>query len=317
MEYEVKLWVYFTENGFPACRFIPAEEVSDAMKQAIINDIRKHGYMFDEMCQTMPVLNTGECVVLEDELIEELICKAYGFDGETYQKYLAHAPNKPPMSEGQGFEDYPIKQAVWVLKDEFEGLKNELLSGKYNFEIIPTDGYMLRRGDVLRFTAEDSSDYFEVGIKAYAFGINLFALSDLKNLQNIDEESIVNLVARSDRFVSGNAFKDGTPLSYRFSGLAYETIQKQFEKCYGNYMLEFLSQAEFDCKIDLVVFDINARYERPILDCPKDNTDECADAIRELNQRYEASVKEENERLEKSRQTYLRLKEKLAQKKKP
>ncbi len=305
MKYEVREWTYYSDNAPTLCGFLPVE-VTPAIEQAIVNDIRMHGYVLDDRSELVPVLNTGECVPLDRETIERLVCRAYGFDGETYEKYLIHAENIPHESDAKKFfSDCPMRSIVWVCNESFGELKDEILNGQSNVEIIPRCYAVGKRGDVIRFVREDEADFFEVGVRDYLQGSG-FNITDVEMLKNTDTRSILDLIA-DEPFVSD------IPVEYRYAGLSGEKIKERFEYFYANWNLRMIYSGEFDCNIDVVVFDRDFTFTGTVADCPED-IPVPSEVTSEITAKYEKAVEEENRRLEESRQRMLRLKEKMKKK---
>lgn len=306
MKYEVREWTYYSDYSPSLCGFLPVEPTS-AIEQAIVNDIRMHGYVLDDRAELAPVLNTGECVPLDRETIERLVCRAYGIDCERYEKYLIHAENIPQESDSKKFfSDCPMKSLVWVCNEAFDELKDEILNGNGNVEIIPSRYAVAKRGDVIRFVREDKTDFFEVGVIDYLYG-SVFNISDVAELENTDTRSILNFLSADEPFASD------IPVEYRYENLLGEKIKERFEHFYSTWNLQMIYSGSSDCNIDVVVFDRDFTFTRTIADCPDDIPvpEEVTDA---LTAKYEKAVEEENRRLEESRQRMLRLKEKMKKK---
>lgn len=312
MVYEVVTWVY--DNPMAKSNFDKVEAVTDAIKQAIVNDIRKNGYLFDAISGASPVLNSGEMVSLsfDFDLCEELMCQAYDFDVEQYRQYSDKICNVPD-TEING-PDEPIKiennlkSIVWVKDDAFSALKDALLNGNSNAEMIPCTHIFLKKGDVVVWKREDESDSFELQVKAFLPG-TVTKLSDIKKMEKTDTQSIVRLVCPQ------NGFESEEPLLYRNENRSGEEIYNDFKDNYGTWLLSFLTANSFDCSIDMIVFDKNMSFERPVLEMPDDRK-LSDDVWKKIHDSYTELQKEEEALQRKRNETYLKLKEKVKAKKK-
>lgn len=325
MEYQVREWTYMSELYSPSCCFVAVDEINEGMKQAIVNDIRKHGYVFDETCEMSPVLNTGDCVFLDSELCEELVCRAYGFDSDTYHSYLVHALNEPAEPADREFDsesypepqepiptsfvcEYPMRQHVWVNCDGYDELKRALLSGEGNLEILPRDYVATKKGDVIRFEREDRGEYFELGVAECVRGS--IALSCIGELDSVCAPDILRIVAQKDEY------EYSVPARYRLEGLSGKEVCQVFADTYGTCYLSALYNYRMDeCTISAVVLDSNIKFEGVLLACPQDMPAP-QEVIKRLKGRYEESVRAQNEREEQRRLYLLKLKEKLNNKNK-
>ncbi len=289
MEYRILEWVQSSPKFLRANQFITVPEITPAIKQAIVNDIRENGYILSNEYYLSPLLNTGEIVNVDEELAAELVCRAYGFDRDRYNEYLTYARKEPlPNFSGRLEFDYPIKQVLWVKSSGFDELKRDLLSGKSNVEIIPSCEIAMKKGDVMRITNEDGTDFFEIGIKEHVCGI-LSEISDFTRMENTDTESLLNLILPFKKYVPSE------PVKYRFECLPGEEIGVLFEKFYGLWELHMIAKYDFDCAVDAVVFDTEPKFERTVLDSPKDIPLESSVAA-EIEARYLKGKKAEKKR---------------------
>ncbi len=266
MELEVIGWVSLSPKYRPTCDLLTETNVSRGVVQAIVNNIRKNGYIFDETWQVCPVLNNGKYVPLNKDFIENLMKEAYGISDKTYQKYLKYAL-KAPMA---GCKDipHPITKIEWVKNAGFDDLKHALLECDFNVELIPESSIRLRAGDIIRFEKEDESDYFEVTVKSHIDG-GLIELSDIADRHFSSTLEILNLIG-----IPKTNFEKNDHLKYRFEELKGEKLINAFEKTYGFYALYMISNSEsdylFDCVIDGVVVDKNVEVIEPKLSSPKE-----------------------------------------------
>lgn len=154
-KYRVVEWAQISPHT--SCCFAYVE-LTDAIEQAIVNDVRANGYFFGDEAlfggelQVCPVLNTGEAVLLSDDDCMELVCKAYGLSEEEYERYLHHVVKNPYIdltTQKKYTCEYPIKRVVWINDDAFDDFKASILSGKSNVDIIPDDYIQLKKGDVV------------------------------------------------------------------------------------------------------------------------------------------------------------------------
>lgn len=315
MEYRVVEWTPIRPHT--TWCFVDVEP-TDAIKQAIVNDIRKNGYMFDTTelyggtLQVSPVLNTGEIVILSDELCKELICMAYGFSDEDYDNRFDHVANNPlyELATSSKFTcEYPIKRIVWINDDAFDDFKDEILRGDSNVDIIPDDYIYLKQGDVIRYTSEDESKYFEVQVKDFLPGC-VTEISDIANFDKVNTMDIVNLI-------SHNKYTCDELLLYRYEGENGQDVYDEFERIYGTWLLTSIATAvgDFNCRINLVVFDKNVTFEQTVLDMPKDIA-VSEEVLNGIEQQYQEYLDKVARYKEEERQRILRLKEKMAKRKK-
>lgn len=314
MEYRVVEWTPIRPHT--TCCFVYVE-LTDAIKQAIVNDIRKDGYMFDTReliggdLQVVPVLNTGEAVMLSDELCEELICRAYGFSKEDYDKRFDHVANNPfyeLVPSNKFICEYPLKIVVWINDDIFDDFKASILGGNSNVDIIPDDYIQLKKGDVIRYTSVDESKYFEVQVKDFLPGY-VTKISDIAYLDDVNTEDIINLI-------SHNNYIAKEPLLYRYEGLNGQDVYEEFERIYGTWLLKELAFGNgFDCRINFIVFDKNITFEQTVLDMP-DDIAVSEEVLNDIEQQYQGYLSEVARWQEENRQRMLRLKEKMAKRKK-
>lgn len=315
-KYRVVEWAQISPHT--SCCFAYVE-LTDAIKQAIVNDIRANGYFFGDEAlfggelQVCPVLNTGEAVLLSDDDCKELVCKAYGLKEDEYERYLHHVVKNPYIdiaTQKKYTCEYPIKRVVWINDDAFDDFKASILSGKSNVDIIPDDYIQLKKGDVVRYTSVDEGEYFEVQIKE-SFPDNSNKISDLANINKVDTQSILDLFAK-------NASASNEHLLYRYDGESGQAICKEFERIYGTWLLQDISTAigkgEFFCRINLIVFDKNVNFEQTVLDM-SDDTPVSDEVASEIKQKCDDYLSEVQRAQEEQRLRILRLKEKMAKRK--
>lgn len=308
--YKVIEWTYTSPHT--TCCFSYAEP-TEAIKQAIINDIRENGYMFDRAFALSPILNTGEVVDISYELHEELIRRAYGFNEEEYARYYERVVKNPDhdlTTQSHFICEYPMRRIVWINDDAFDDFKASLLNGKSNVDIIPNDYIHLKKGDAVRYTSEDKTKYFEVKIKDFLPGTILSQISDIENLNKPDTKSIIDFMRQGK-----NEYIYSEPLSYRYEGLSGKEIYREFERIYGTWILKMISNGNFDCNINVIIFDKDDSFEPIVLEKP-DDIPLGEDVMKTINEAYEQSMQEEKRKKEEERQKILRLKEKIAKRKK-
>lgn len=307
--YEVIGWTS-TDPHTTSCFY--RVEPTDAIKQAIINDIRKNGFMLDRTFCLSPVLNTGEVVEIEYELHEELIRSAYGLSEEQYADYYERVVKNPSvdLADQSCFScEYPMKKIVWITDDAFDDFKDCILNGTSNVDIIPKDFIRLKKGDVIRYTSEDESKFFEVTVKEFISDFTLSHLSDIEKIQKFNTQNFLSGILQEK-----NDCLDLKSLSYRHEGLSGEDICDDFRRVYHNELQTFFV-FDFDCGINVIVFDKGSAFEQTILEKPDDIPLE--DKVWEnLKDSYEQSIREEEQKREEQRQKILKLKEKIAAKKK-
>lgn len=312
-KYRVTEWVELEPHTICCFAFV---EPSDAIKQAIINDIRANGYFFGEGAlvggelKVAPVLNTGEAVFVDDELCMELVCRAYGLDEDEYESYLHHVVKNPyiDMTSLEKYTcEYPIKRVVWINDDVFDDFKESILSGKGSVDIIPDDYVQLKKGDVIRYVSVDEGKSFEVQVKEFLPSESA-KISDIANMAKVDTQSILDVFAKNRSGAKGN-------LLYRYDGFGGQSVYEIFERIYGTWWLQSISFGEFNCRINLVVFDKNIDFEQTVLDTPEDMpvSEEVLCGIKDAYANY---VREVERYKEAERQRILRLKEKMAKRKK-
>lgn len=306
MIYEVKEWVY--DNPCSQCNFISVVEITPAIKQAIINDIRKNGYIFDEGSGMCPVLNSGEIVKLDYEICKELVCEAYGFDEKQYKEYLEIVPNIPPLSDNRKYKcDYQMKKIVWVKDESFNKLKTEILDGSNNVEIIPANYIVSKTNDIIVFMTENKDKYFEVTVKKY-LSENSLKIADIKKMQEVDITDIINMTSSNEKH------NNVENILYRYNGFSGEEVYNNFKNFYENGLFSLFSFDEFDCNIDIVIFDKNVEFERTILDKPEDRPlDE--ETRQKINDAYNKVIQEEQEEIKQKKEKYLKFKKEFYAKK--
>ncbi len=304
MEYEVSRWVF--DNPAAKNSYFYLDEVSDSIKQAIINDIRKNGYLFSWDSFVSPVLNTGEMVRLDYDLCEELMCKAYGFDDKTFIDYVDKARNEPSYLEIDEFKcDFNCKIIIWVKDDEFLNLKESIMNGNYNVEIIPSRQVKIKKGDVVVFKSENESDSFEVQVKAYLPSI-VTMISHFKGLKITRTKNILS-------FVSVFKYEGDEELLYRNENLSGKEIYNDFKNKYDIWASFFIDE-EFDCLVDAIVFDKNVNFNPVILDSPSEIKLD-SEVFKVIEDKYNEYLKEQEDEKKKREEKYLKLKEKVNAKK--
>ena len=95
MKYKVVGWTYYEAD-------YPDADCSWAMRTCIVNDVKKHGYLFSgyehqESYKTVPVLNTGEKVTFSRRGFANVMSDAHGYTGpydySSFMEYQSIAPN--------------------------------------------------------------------------------------------------------------------------------------------------------------------------------------------------------------------------------
>lgn len=192
MFYDVVTWGTYSADNPLICNYCPVFEMRPGMAQAVINDIRKNEYFFDNKWNTYPVLNTGEIIVLSDGEFERMFSEAYGISVEEYKNYLEKYKNFPDIktSEHDGFE-LQIREIAWVKSDRFDEFKNELLSGGSNFELLPANMFRLKENDVLIFKTEDKKKSFQVRVKRHIRGV-IMEIGDVFNIKDTSTSAIID-----------------------------------------------------------------------------------------------------------------------------
>lgn len=308
MVYEVIKWVF--NNPAAKSNFDTVKEVNDAIKQAIINDIRKNGYLFNWSNSTAPVLNTGELVKFDIDLCEELMCKAYNFNREQFVNYADKIPTVPDVILNETFEcDFPLKKVIWIKKEVFPKFKETILNGNSNVEIIPSSNIILKKGDVVVFKSEDESDYFELNVLDF-LPSEIYQASDLKYLEETSTQYIMNF-SRNTR--TEGTYKSEFPLLYRNENLTGEEIYNDFKNTYDIWYLNFFGD-EFDCIVDFLVYDKNVSFDYPVYQMPEERK-LSEEVLKKINDKYNAYLKEEETIKKQREEEYLKLKEKINKKK--
>lgn len=317
MKYKVIEWEHTSPHTASCFSYT---EPTAAIKQAIINDIRENGYFFDRTCylavtSISPILNTGEAVSLSAELCKELVCRAYGFNEAEYDDYFYRVVKNPcpDFEKPSNFVcEYPMKRIVWVNDDAFDELKASILNGNSNVDIIPDDYIQLKQGDVIRYTSVDESKYFEVKIKKFFSSTVLPKVSDIERMDAPNTQSIINLIDHDQ-----NKYVISEQLLYRYEGLSGKEIYDNFKRIYGTELLGAISMVllrDFDCKINIIVFDKNNTFEPTILEMP-DDIPVSEEVMKRITDDYKMSIQEEKRKKEEAEQRLLRLKEKFAKRK--
>lgn len=306
MVYQVSEWTFV--NLAANWEFSMVEKPTEGMKQAIVNNIRENGFLFDEFSFMAPVLNTGEAVMMDDTLCEELLCRAYGFDSEAYRDHLARVPHVPCEGTARTYTcEYPMRKVVNVTEDAFDMLKASLLEGDNNVELIPAGYVVAKKGDVIRFMREDKQACFDVTVKDHLPGKDADILA-LKDLDTVNAKTIWALLKADGTYPS--AFH----LTYRLDGASGEAVYRAFEKTYATSFLSLVAGEQFNCRIAAVVFDKKVDLVPTVLEAPPD-VPVPDDIRRKMEEGYQASLREEEERKKESQLRYLKLKEKMKNKK--
>lgn len=265
MELEVIGWVALSPKYRPSCNLLDETNITEDVIQAIVNDIRTNGYIFDECGYICPVLNNGKYVPLDKKLTKILMQKAYNIDETAYQKYLKYALNEP--TPGCRFIPHPITKIEWVKNDSFNDLKHALLTDNFNVELIPESTVSMNSGDIIRFEKEDESEYFEVTVKSHVHG-EIMELSDIADSNVNTAIQIIDKINLTKVFYEKNE-----NLKYRFENLKGEKLIDAFEKTYGFYALHMISNSEsdyfFDCVIDGVIIDKSVDHKAQKLSSPR------------------------------------------------
>lgn len=311
-KYRVTEWVDINPHTTSCFAFV---EPNEGIKQAIVNDIRANGYFFGEGAllggelQVAPVLNTGSAVLVDEDLCMELVCRAYGLSEEEYESYLHHVVKNPyiDLAPSQKYAcEYPTKRVVWINDDAFDDFKDSILGGNSNVEIIPDDYIQLKKGDVIRYVSTDESKCFEVQVKEFIPSDEV-KISDIANMAKADTQSILDL------FAKGRSARE-EHLLYRYDGMKGQDVYEMFERIYGTWWLQSISFGEFNCRINLVVFDKNVDFEQPVLDMP-DDIPASEDVLSSVREMYASYLQLVERKKEEDRQRILRLKEKMAKRK--
>lgn len=310
MQYKVIEWVCTSPRTMSAFVYV---EPTEAIKQAIVNEIRQNGYMFDTTFTMCPILNTGEAVQLERELCEELICRAYGLSEDEYARYfdrVSKQPSKDLTAQSHFIGEYPTKRIVWINDEAFDDFQTSIQNGNSNVDIIPDDYIHLKKGDMVRYTSVDESKYFEVKVKDFLPGTVLTKISDIEKMNQPDTQSLIRLFSREKNELSDNA------LLYRYEGLCGKEIFTEFKRVYGTWFFSAVALAlgYFDCNVNLIVFDKNEPFTQTILEIP-DDVPVREDVLQSIHDAYAASVQEEQRRKDAFNQRVLLLKEKMAKRK--
>ncbi len=307
MKYRVDEWVYV--NPAWNCENSAVEEITEAMKQAIVNDIRKNGYIFDPRCDMAPLLNTGEYVNLSYDLCTELVCRAFGFDEDTYNDYLSRVPKEPETSKASVYEPELLTHKVVTVNDDaFDDLCLALRSGEYNLELFPSGRMLPQVGSVVRFITDSKEKYVDVTVKTYFYGLVLDA-SAIKAIEKTDIEDLLRLLNIDEAF-------NGEELpKYRYAGLSGQEIYSAYKRDYETWWHAMISGEDSNLMVDAVIYEVrDTPLEHAVLDAPED-IPLSADVMDEINAKYEQSIAEEKAHREESRRKYLALKEKMAKRK--
>ncbi len=306
MYYKVSEWIY--DNPAKKCNYLKISKITPAIRQAIINDIRINNYFFSYSCGMLPLLNTGEVVDLDDDIVEELVCEAYNIDHDLYTEYLYYVENEPDFSNKDYYEsEYQMKKIVWVTDDVFDELKKDLFNtNKNNFELIPNNYINLKENDVLIFACDNRVDYFELNVKKI-YDNEYYRILDTLKLKEVNSKSIFDLYNIKES--NENLEK----LSSRFDGLSGKQLYDEFKKTYGTWFMLLAAIDEFDCKCDILIFDKNINFKRTILEgppvVPLDDK-----ILKEMEETYNR-IKADEERLKEEKENHFQqLKEKIRQK---
>lgn len=313
MQYKVVKWTYTTYHVTSCFPYITP---TPAIMQAIINDIRENGYMLDSITKVSPVLNTGEVVELDNELKYELLCKAYHFNDEEFNRifdYVSFNPLPDLTSKKLFTSDYPMKRIVWINNDAFDDFKNSILNGDSNIDIIPYDYVNLKPGDVIQYTSEDVTKHFDVQITHFVSGLAIPEIKDFKNINKVSTKNIINLFhnCKNDKYIMENIEQ----LLYRYNGDSGEKIYQEFERIYGILLLQMISSFDFNCHINLIVFKKTSSFKQIILDMP-DEYPLKEQTLKKITDAYDAFLQEQNKKKEEFNNRILQLKAKIAQRNK-
>lgn len=257
MKLEVVGWVPYFMND----RFHEETNITEDIKFALVNDIRKHGYWLkaydydadiNDKCHGLPLLSSGKYVWIGEDFAEELLRRAYGEYYGIFSCVAGVADNIP--SE----EDYECRKIkiVDVMPDAYDDLKNAVDDGA-NVEFIPYnfDPPYAYEGDIVRFcsTDEDGDEvFFDVEIiqdcnTNYMFP-HTMSHAQARN-KNYDVYDVL-----SD-FLSYK--KPSFPLKYRYDGLGDRQFVEIIQNTYG--VIENDIQAIIFKKIEI----FEEPFERP------------------------------------------------------
>lgn len=306
MYYKVSEWIY--DNPVKECNYLKISKITPAIRQAIINDIRINNYFFSYSCGMLPLLNTGEVVDLDDDIVEELVCEAYNIDHDLYTEYLYYVENEPDISDKDYYETkYQMKKVVWVTDDVFDKLKEDLFKyNKNNFEIIPNNYINLKENDVIIFACENRVDYFELNVKKI-YDNEYYRILDTLKLKEVNSKSIFNLYNIKE------PNEELQKLSSRFDGLSGKQLYDDFKKTYGTWFMLLAAIDEFDCQCDILIFDKNVNFKRTILEeppvIPLDDK-----ILKEMQETYNRIKADEMRLKEEKENHFQQLKEKIRQK---
>lgn len=245
-------------------------------------------------------------VKLDYDLCEELMCKAYGFEEDSFVNYVDKARNEPNYLNVESFKcDFNFKIVIWVKDNEFLNLKESLINGNNNVEIIPSREIELKKGDVVVFKSENESDYIEVQVKAYLPSI-FTMISHFKKLKVTSIENILS-------FVSVFKYDGNEKLLYRNENLSGKEIYDDFKNKYDIWASIFTDE-EFDCRVDAIVFDKNINFNYVTLDSPSDEKLD-SEVFKVIQDKYDKYMKEQEEQEKKKKEMYKKIKEKVNEKK--
>lgn len=306
MEYKVIEWTFTQPHMITGFTFV---EPTKAIKQAIINNIRENGYFFDSYFTLSPILNTGEAVEMDYDLEKELIMESYNMDEETYESYYKNIGFNPidEFSLHPSFNcEFQVKRIVWVNNDSFDSLKHSILNGNTNIDIIPNDYIDLKPNDIIQYKSEDETKMFEVQVKYLFKGKTLSRIKDFSSLEILTLDDLIN------RFHVDN-ISSNLNLSYRYTGLKGIEFYNNFEKIYGNTILKIITPFDFDCNLNLIIFDKEIDYKQTILKCPKE-IPLADDVLLKIKKAYEEVVESIKRKKIEQNNLILKLKEKMAKK---
>lgn len=306
MEYKVVGWSYCGMAN-TACNLVAVDDVNDGIKQAVVNDIRAHGYLFDEYCEKGAVLNSGEILPMSDELCKELFCRAYGFCDAEFDEYIARVKNEPEEMALQDFSsDCPMRSIVWVKDAHYDMLKNALLSGDNNLEILPHRFVSMHVSDIFRFEKGDEQDYFEICVSNCIHSGTGFKQT-FESLEKTDAQSILNAICEN----GANDMPE--PIGYRYENMPAQCIIEDVQATYvtcDDYGFDF----GVDFGFDVVLLDKNIKFEPTVFETP------CEIALDDeifakIKDEYDKCIAKEQAELKARMERLARLKEKMKNKK--
>lgn len=172
MKYSIIGWTEYDDESFPTA------QVSYAIKHAVIDDIKEHGYCFtgyhhQEFEKCAPVLNTGEKVLFSQRGFGDVMATAHGMDGLYDYSLFTYPPDAfdkrfvLPTVEVQSSEIQDKKELVEMFSASLDMEAYARADIDRVLELTDSDEYrFIENGDVIRLVCgENDSEYYVTSVE--------------------------------------------------------------------------------------------------------------------------------------------------------